>query len=65
MNTIVANVLMREAAKAERSAQPFKVVALFCCVGLRFPLHDGHRLRRRCDLATPRSRVNGTFVLVT
>lgn len=34
MNAIVANVLKREAAKAESNAQPFKIVALFCSVGL-------------------------------
>jgi hypothetical protein len=34
MNAIVANVLMSEAAKAESEAQPFKIVALFCSVGL-------------------------------
>jgi hypothetical protein len=34
MNTIVANVLMREAAKAETNDRPFKIVALFCSVGL-------------------------------
>jgi hypothetical protein len=34
MNTIVANVLMSEAAKAESNAQPFKIVVLCCCVGL-------------------------------
>jgi hypothetical protein len=34
MNTIVANVLMREAAKAQTDAQPFKVVAIFCGLGL-------------------------------
>ncbi len=34
MNTIVANVLMREAAKAQTDAHPFKVIALFCSVGL-------------------------------
>jgi hypothetical protein len=34
MNTIVANVLMHEAAKARADARPFKIIALFCCVGL-------------------------------
>ena len=34
MNTIVANVLMREAKKAQSDARPFKIVVLFCCVGL-------------------------------
>jgi hypothetical protein len=34
MNTIVANVLMREAAKARTDTGPFKIVALFCGVGL-------------------------------
>lgn len=34
MNTIVANALMREAAKARTDVRPFKIVALFCCVGL-------------------------------
>jgi hypothetical protein len=34
MNMIVANVLMHEAAKARTKAQPFKIVALFCGVGL-------------------------------
>jgi hypothetical protein len=34
MNAIVANVLMREAARAHADASPFKVVVLFCCVGL-------------------------------
>jgi hypothetical protein len=34
MNAIVANVLMREAAKAQTNASPLKVVALFCCAGL-------------------------------
>jgi hypothetical protein len=34
MNTIVANVLMREAAKARTNAHPFEIVALFCGVGL-------------------------------
>jgi hypothetical protein len=34
MNTIVANVLMRGAEKAKSDARPFKIVALFCCVGL-------------------------------
>jgi hypothetical protein len=34
MNTIVANVLMREAAKAQTDAEPFKIAALFCSVGL-------------------------------
>jgi hypothetical protein len=34
MNTIVANVLMREAAKTQSDARPFKIVALFCSVGL-------------------------------
>jgi hypothetical protein len=32
MNTIVANVPMSEAAKAQ--TDPFKIVALFCGVGL-------------------------------
>jgi len=34
MNTIVANVLMREAEKAQSDTRPFKIVVLFCCVGL-------------------------------
>jgi hypothetical protein len=34
MNMIVENVLMREAAKAQTEARPFKIVALFCGVGL-------------------------------
>jgi hypothetical protein len=34
MNAIVANVLMREAAKAQTGASPLKTVALFCSVGL-------------------------------
>ncbi len=34
MDAIVANVLEHEAAKAESNAQPFKIVALFCAVGL-------------------------------
>jgi hypothetical protein len=34
MNTIIANVLMREAKKAQSDAGPFKIVVLFCCVGL-------------------------------
>jgi hypothetical protein len=34
MNAIVANVLMREAAKAQTDASPLKVLALFCSVGL-------------------------------
>ena len=34
MNTIVAQVLMNEAAKAQTEARPFKIVALFCGVGL-------------------------------
>jgi hypothetical protein len=34
MNTILANVLMSEAAKAESNAQPLAIVAFFCIVGL-------------------------------
>jgi hypothetical protein len=34
MNAIVANVLMREAAKTQTDASPFKIVVLFCSVGL-------------------------------
>jgi hypothetical protein len=34
MNTIVANVLMREAEKAQTNTRPFNVVALFCGLGL-------------------------------
>ena len=34
MNTIVANVLKHEAAKAETHAHPFKIVAIFCGLGL-------------------------------
>jgi hypothetical protein len=34
MNAIVANVLMHEAAKARANAHPFKIIALFCSVGL-------------------------------
>jgi hypothetical protein len=34
MNTIVANVLRGKAAEAQTDAQPFKIVALLCCVGL-------------------------------
>jgi hypothetical protein len=34
MNTIVASVRLRGAEKAQTEARPFKIVALFCCVGL-------------------------------
>ncbi len=34
MNTIVANLLMHEATKATSGVHPFKMVALFCSVGL-------------------------------
>jgi hypothetical protein len=36
MNTIVANVLMNEAAKARtsRDASSYKIVVLFSCIGL-------------------------------
>jgi tRNA/tmRNA/rRNA uracil-C5-methylase (TrmA/RlmC/RlmD family) len=34
VNAIVANVLMHEAARAKTSARPFKIIALFCGVGL-------------------------------
>ena len=34
MNSIVASVLMREAANARRSAQPSEAGALFCSIGL-------------------------------
>jgi hypothetical protein len=34
MNTIVEKVLMREAEKAQTDAGPFKIIALFCSVGL-------------------------------
>jgi hypothetical protein len=34
MNTIVANVLMREAAEAQADARPLKLIAFFCSVGL-------------------------------
>ncbi len=34
MNTIVANVLMREAAKAQEGARPVTTVILFCSLGL-------------------------------
>jgi hypothetical protein len=34
MNTIVANVPMREAAEAQADARPLKLIALFCSVGL-------------------------------
>jgi hypothetical protein len=34
MNTIVANVLKRKAAEAQTDALPFKIIALFCGVGL-------------------------------
>jgi hypothetical protein len=34
MNAIVANVLMREAAKAQTDASPLKTVALFCGAGV-------------------------------
>jgi hypothetical protein len=34
MNTIVANVLMREAEKAQTDTRPFNIVALFCGLGL-------------------------------
>jgi hypothetical protein len=36
MNTIVANVLMNEAAKARtgRGASSYKIVLLFSCIGL-------------------------------
>jgi hypothetical protein len=34
MNAIVANVLMREAAKTQTDVSPLKIVALFCGAGL-------------------------------
>jgi hypothetical protein len=34
MNTIVANVLMHEAAKARTESHPLAFIALFCGVGL-------------------------------
>jgi hypothetical protein len=34
MNAIVANVLMREAAKSQTDTRPFKIVVLFCGFGL-------------------------------
>jgi hypothetical protein len=34
MNTIVANVLMHEAAKARTQSHPLAFIALFCGVGL-------------------------------
>ncbi len=34
MNTIVANVLMHEASKAQTGVRPFTVVLLFCGLGL-------------------------------
>jgi hypothetical protein len=34
MDAIVANVLMREPAKSQTDAHPFKIVALFCGFGL-------------------------------
>ena len=34
MNAIVANVLMHEAARAQTGARPFKIIALFCGVGV-------------------------------
>jgi hypothetical protein len=34
MNAIVANVLMREAEKAQTDTRPFNIVALFCGLGL-------------------------------
>lgn len=34
MNAIVANALMREAAKAQTDTGPFKIIALFCGMGL-------------------------------
>jgi hypothetical protein len=34
MNAIVANILIREAAKAKADARPLRTVALFCGVGL-------------------------------
>jgi hypothetical protein len=34
MNTIVANVLKREAKKARNDARPFQIIALFCGMGL-------------------------------
>jgi hypothetical protein len=34
MNAIVANVLVREATKADTGARPLNIIALFCSVGL-------------------------------
>jgi hypothetical protein len=34
MNALVANVLEREAAKAQADSQPFTLIVLFCGVGL-------------------------------
>jgi hypothetical protein len=34
MNTIVANVMKHEAARAGSPAHPFKIVAIFCGLGL-------------------------------
>jgi hypothetical protein len=34
MNAIVANLLMREAAKTQTNASPVKIVALFCGASL-------------------------------
>jgi hypothetical protein len=34
MNTIVANVLMREVANIQTDARPFKNIVLFCSIGL-------------------------------
>jgi hypothetical protein len=46
MNAIVANVLMREAAKAETGVRPgirpFTVVVLFCGIGLLASLCAAH-----------------------
>jgi hypothetical protein len=34
LNTVVANVLKREAEKAHTDARPFHIIALFCGIGL-------------------------------
>jgi hypothetical protein len=34
MNKITASVLRSQAAEVRADAQPFNIVALFCCVGL-------------------------------
>jgi hypothetical protein len=34
VNTVVANVLKREAEKAHTDARPFHIIAIFCGLGL-------------------------------